>query len=221
MALMTWTCARYIAMRREQVASETERGRAAATVVTHGLSTAAVLSAMAVLITLLFAKNAYAASFSSFYTFYLIEKFGVSVQTAQVLLFVYLVVGAIGVVVGGMIGDRIGRKRIIWLSMLGALPFALLLPHANLTGTVLLGMAASFIMASAFSQILIFAIDLVPHRVGLVGGLFYGLAFGLGGIAAAGLGVLADQVGIVQVFTWCAWLPAIGVLTWLLPRIER
>jgi FSR family fosmidomycin resistance protein-like MFS transporter len=222
MVLMAWTGARYIAMRRAQAASEaTGGGAGVSSVATHGLSTATVLAAMAVLITLLFAKNAYAASFSSFYTFYLIERFGVSVQTAQVLLFAYLVVGAIGVVAGGMIGDRIGRKRIIWLSMLGALPFALALPHANLSGTILLGMAASFIMASAFSQILIFAIDLVPHRVGLVGGLFYGLAFGLGGIAAAGLGVLADQIGIIEVFRWCAFIPALGVLTVLLPNMER
>jgi FSR family fosmidomycin resistance protein-like MFS transporter len=151
----------------------------------------------------------------------LIERFYVTIQVSQLMLFLYLVVGAIGVIVGGMIGDRIGRNRVIWLSILGSLPFALILPHADLFWTGVLSVLINLIMASAFSSILIFAIDLVPHRVGLVGGLFYGLAFGLGGLAAAGLGVIADQVGIIEVFRLCAWLPAFGLLTFLLPRSTR
>jgi FSR family fosmidomycin resistance protein-like MFS transporter len=176
---------------------------------------------MAVLIAILFSKNAYTASFTSYYTFYLIERFQVPVQLSQILLFLYLVVGAVGVIIGGMIGDRIGRQRVIWLSILGCLPFTLALPYADLMWTAILSVIISFIMASAFSAILIYAIDLVPHRVGLVGGLFYGLAFGLGGLAAAGLGALADRVGIVQVFALCAWLPAFGLLTVFLPRGAR
>jgi FSR family fosmidomycin resistance protein-like MFS transporter len=221
MMLMAWTGARYAAMRREQLAATTAAARTASVdpaVSGNSLSRSAVLGAMTVLIVLLFSKNAYTAAFSNYYTFYLIERFGVSVQTSQVLLFVYLVVGALGVIVGGMVGDRVGRSRIIWLSILGALPFALALPHADLTWTIILSVLISLIMASAFSQILIFAIDLVPHRVGLVGGLFYGLAFGLGGLAATALGLLADRIGIVEVFKWCAWLPAVGLVTFLLPH---
>lgn len=215
MVLMSWTATRYIALRREQVAaakgkpSEAQAAR---------LEPWRIILAMAILIVLLFSKNAYTASFTSYYTFYLIERFGVTVQLSQVMLFVYLVVGALGVLIGGIVGDRIGRDRVIWLSILGTLPFALILPHADLFWTGVLSVIISLIMASAFSAILIYAIDLVPHRVGLVGGLFYGLAFGLGGVAAAGLGVLADRIGIVEVFRLCAWLPAFGLVTFLLPR---
>jgi MFS transporter, FSR family, fosmidomycin resistance protein len=180
-----------------------------------------VVFAMTILIVLLFSKNAYTAGFTSYYTFYLIERFDVTVQVSQLMLFLYLVVGALGVIIGGMVGDRIGRNRVIWLSILGSLPFALVLPHADLFWTGVLSVLINLIMASAFSSILIFAIDLVPHRVGLVGGLFYGLAFGLGGLAAAGLGVIADRVGIVEVFRLCAWLPVFGLLTFLLPRSAR
>jgi FSR family fosmidomycin resistance protein-like MFS transporter len=215
MVLMSWTAGRYAAMRREQAADKSPKA------VAKRLPAGHVAVAMTILIVLLFSKNAYTAAFTSYYTFYLIERFGVTIQVSQLMLFVYLVVGALGVIIGGMIGDRIGRDRVIWLSILGSLPFALLLPHASLFWTGVLSVIISFVMASAFSAILIYAIDLVPHRVGLVGGLFYGLAFGLGGIAAAGLGALADQYGIVQVFSWCAWLPAFGLLTFLLPRSAR
>jgi FSR family fosmidomycin resistance protein-like MFS transporter len=216
MALMAWTAGRYVALRREQAAS-----RASAKPSHRPLPAGRVVLAMAVLIVLLFSKNAYTAAFTSYYTFYLIERFGVTVQVSQLMLFLYLVVGAAGVIVGGMIGDRIGRDRVIWLSILGSLPFALVLPHADLFWTGALSVVISLVMASAFSSILIYAIDLVPHRVGLVGGLFYGLAFGLGGLAAAGLGLLADRIGIVAVFGLCAWLPAFGLLTFLLPRSDR
>ena len=167
--------------------------------------------AMTILIVLLLSKNAYTAAFTSYYTFYLIERFGVTVQVSQVMLFLYLVVGALGVIIGGMVGDRIGRHSVIWISILGSLPFALLLPYVDLFWTGVLSVVISLIMASAFASILIYAIDLVPHRVGLVGGLFYGLAFGLGGLAAAALGLLADQIGIIAVFKLCAWLPGFGL----------
>ena len=212
MVLMAWTGTRYVDMRRAQVAAAKEHLTAEPT------APDGVLLAMAILIVLLLSKNAYTAAFTSYYTFYLIERFGVTVQVSQVMLFLYLVVGAIGVIIGGMVGDRIGRHRVIWISILGSLPFALLLPYVDLFWTGVLSVVISLVMASAFSSILIYAIDLVPHRVGLVGGLFYGLAFGLGGLAAAALGLLADQIGIIAVFKLCAGLPALGFLTFLLPR---
>jgi FSR family fosmidomycin resistance protein-like MFS transporter len=202
-------------MRSSQMAAAKKRPADMAEPAQSGRS---VLLAMTILIVLLLSKNAYTSVFTSYYTFYLIERFGVTVQVSQIMLFLYLVVGALGVIAGGMVGDRIGRHRVIWISIFGSLPFALLLPSADLFWTGVLSVLVSLIMASAFSSILIYAIDLVPHRVGLVGGLFYGLAFGLGGLAAAGLGVLADHVGIIQVFKLCAWLPALGLLTFLLPR---
>lgn len=215
MVLMSWTATRYIALRREQVAAANGKPHEA---IGARLETWRVISAMAILIVLLMSKNAYTAGFTSYYTFYLIERFGITVQLSQIMLFVYLFVSAVGVIVGGIIGDRIGRNRVIWLSILGTLPFALMLPHADLFWTGVLSIMISLIMASAFSAILVYAIDLVPHRVGLVGGLFYGLSFGLGGVAAAGLGLLADKVGIIEVFKLCAWLPAFGLVTFLLPR---
>jgi len=215
MLLMAWIGARYSEMRSSQVAATKVRPTAASEPI---LPRGGVLLAMTILIVLLLSKHAYTAAFTSYYTFYLIERFGVSVQVSQIMLFLYLVVGAFGVIVGGMIGDRFGRHRVIWISILGTLPFALLLPYANLFWTGVLSVLISVIMASAFSSILIYAIDLVPHRVGLVGGLFYGLAFGLGGLSAAALGLLADQIGIVAVFKLCAGLPALGLLAFLLPR---
>lgn len=217
MLVMGWLGSRYSAMRREQKASSAHVEEVAS----HGLPRGRVLLAMAVLVALLISKNGYTAAFTSYYTFYLIERFGIEIQLSQIMLFLYLVVGAIGVIVGGMIGDRIGRDRVIWLSILGSLPFALMLPHADLFWTGVLSIIVSFIMSSAFSAILIYAIDLVPHRIGLVGGLFYGLSFGLGGVAAAGIGLLADKIGIIEVFKICAWLPAFGLLTFLLPKGGR
>ena len=218
MLLMAWIGARYTEMRSSQAAATKLRPPTAAEPI---LPPGRVLLAMTILIVLLLSKHAYTAAFTSYYTFYLIERFGVSVQVSQIMLFLYLVVGAFGVIVGGMIGDRFGRHRVIWISILGTLPFALMLPFANLFWTAVLSVVISVIMASAFSSILIYAIDLVPHRVGLVGGLFYGLAFGLGGLSAAALGLLADQIGIVAVFKLCAGLPALGLLTFLLPRAAQ
>jgi FSR family fosmidomycin resistance protein-like MFS transporter len=218
MVLMAWTGARYAEMRSARIGAMKQRPAGAAV---RSLPGRPILLAMIVLIVLLFSKNAFTAAFTSYYTFYLIERFGVTVQVSQVLLFLYLVVGALGVIAGGMVGDRIGRRRVIWISFLGSLPFALLLPYADLFWTGVLSVLISLIMASAFSSILIYAIDLVPHRVGLVGGLFYGLAFGLGGLAAAALGLLADQIGIVAAIKLCIWLPALGLLTFLLPRASE
>jgi len=215
MVLMAWTGARYSEMRSSQIAAAKKYPTGTAEPILPGRP---VLMAMSVLIVLLLSKSAYLSAFTSYYTFYLIERFGVTVQVSQVMLFLYLVVGALGVIIGGMVGDRIGRRSVIWISILGPLPIALLLPYVDLFWTGVLSVVISLIMASAFASILIYAIDLVPHRVGLVGGLFYGLAFGLGGLAAAALGLLADQIGIIAVFKLCAWLPALGLLTFLLPQ---
>lgn len=182
-------------------------------------SAGGIAFAMAILIILLFSKNAYQQSFSTFYTFYLIGKFGVSVQTSQIMLFLFLVSAAVGVIFGGMVGDRIGRDKVIWFSILGALPFSLILPFADLFWTVVLTIVINLIMASAFASILIYAIELMPSRVGLIGGMFYGLTFGLGGIAAAILGEVADRTSIETVYRICAFLPAMGLLAWFLPKL--
>ena len=176
--------------------------------------------AVAVLIILLFSKYAYTASFTSFYTFYLMGKFGVTIQTSQVMLFLFLASSAAGALVGGIVGDRIGRRPIIWFSIIGALPFTLILPYADLFWTGLLTIVINLIMSSAFAAILIYALELLPGRVGLVSGFFYGVTFGLAGIAAALLGALADQVGIETVYRMCSFLPAMGLLAFFLPRLS-
>jgi MFS transporter, FSR family, fosmidomycin resistance protein len=185
------------------------------------LSRGGIAFTMGILIILLFSKNAYSQSFSSFYTFYLIGKFQVSVQTSQIMLFLFLVSSAFGAVAGGMVGDRIGRDKVIWFSILGALPFTLILPHVDLFWTGVLTVIINLIMASAFASILIYAMELVPNRVGLVGGVFYGLSFGLGGIAAAILGEVADRTSIDAVYRFCAYLPVIGLLAAFLPKLKR
>ncbi len=172
---------------------------------------------IAILGLLVFSKYVYVASLTSYYTFFLIEKFGVSVQTSQLLLFVFLAAVALGTFAGGPIGDRVGRKAVIWVSILGVLPFTLALPHANLTWTVVLTAIIGVTIASAFSAIIVFAQQLVPGRVGMISGLFFGFAFGIAGIGAALLGMLADARGIAFVYQVCAFLPAIGLLTVLLP----
>ena len=177
-----------------------------------------VLGAVAVLLVLIFSKYFYVAGLSSFYTFYLIERFGVSVQGAQLYLFVFLFASAIGTVAGGPIGDRIGRKPVIWFSILGVAPFALLLPHANLFWTVALTIVIGLVLSSAFSAILVYAQELMPGKVGMVSGLFFGLAFGMGGLGAAVLGILADRTSIAFVYDAIAYLPLLGIVAALLPR---
>ncbi len=180
-----------------------------------------VLAALAVLLTLMFSKFFYMASFSSYFTFFLIEKFHVSVRSAQLHLFVFLGAAAAGTILGGPIGDRFGRKVVIWWSILGVLPFTLLLPYANLFWTGVLTVPIGMILASAFSAIVVYAQELIPGKVGAVSGLFFGLAFGLGGVGAAGLGRLADATSIMYVYRLCSFLPALGLLTALLPDVER
>ena len=187
----------------------------------HTLSRAKVLGAVAVLVALLFSKNVYTASLSSYYTFYLIHKFGLSVPSAQVHLFVFLGAVALGTFVGGPIGDRIGRKKVIWFSIVGAAPFALMLPYAGLFWTGILTVLIGLIIASAFSAILVYAQDLLPGRVGMVAGMFFGFSFGLGGLGAAALGELADWTSIDTVYRVCSFLPLIGLLTALLPDLHR
>lgn len=182
---------------------------------------ATIATGMVVLTLLMFSKNAYSESFRSFYTFYLIDRFGLSIQASQLMLFIFLAAAAVGVLVGGMVGDRIGRYRVIWFSILGPLPLTLLLPYVDLFWTGVLTVVINLIMASAFASILIYAMDLLPNRIGLIGGLFYGLNFGLGGIAAAILGGLADAYSVETVFRICAFLPLAGLLAWFLPRIEK
>lgn len=180
-----------------------------------------VLLALAVLVMLMFSKFVYMASLSSYYTFYLMQKFGLAVGQAQILLFVFLGAVAAGTVLGGPIGDRIGRKYVIWGSILGVLPFTLSLPYANLTWTVVLSVVIGFVLASAFSAIIVFAQELVPSRVGLIAGLFFGFAFGIGGSAAAALGIVADAKGIDFVYHICSFLPLLGLLTVFLPNLGK
>ena len=195
-------------------------GRAAAKDVVT-LPRAQVLGAIAVLLVLIFSKYFYIAGISSFYTFYLIHHFDVSVQNSQLLLFVFLFASALGTLGGGPLGDRIGRKPVIWASILGVAPFALLLPHANLFWTVALTLLIGLILSSAFSAILVYAQELIPGKVGMVSGLFFGFAFGMGGLGAAVLGVLADRTSIDYVYQVIAYLPLLGIVAALLPKVGR
>ena len=198
----------------------TTRGRAPAAVESP-YPRKVVLGAIAVLLVLIFSKYFYIAGLSSFYTFYLMDKFGVPVQSAQIYLFYFLAASAVGTVVGGPIGDRIGRKPVIWASILGVAPFALLLPHANLFWTVAITIIIGLILSSAFSAILVYAQELMPGKVGMVSGLFFGFAFGMGGLGAAVLGLLADKTSIAFVYQTIAYLPLLGVVAALLPRSRK
>jgi FSR family fosmidomycin resistance protein-like MFS transporter len=197
------------------------KARAAHASSAHHLSRGRVLFSILILVALLFSKNVYSASLGSYYTFYLIHKFGVSVQTAQIALFAFLGSIVIGTLCGGWVGDKIGRIPVIWFSILGALPFTLALPYAGLTLTIVLSIAVGLIIASSFAAILVYAQDLLPGRVGMVNGLFFGFSFGLGGIGAAALGEIADATGIDAVYQVCSFLPALGLLTAFLPKIEK
>jgi FSR family fosmidomycin resistance protein-like MFS transporter len=194
--------------------------RRAATHEHHNLSRKQVGFALFILMMLVFSKYFYIASLTSYYTFYLISRFHVSVASSQLHLFLLFGAIAAGTLIGGPIGDKIGRKYVIWCSILGVLPFTLLLPYANLFWTGILSVIIGVVIASAFSAILVYAQELVPGRVGMISGLFFGFAFGMGGIGAAVLGKIADMTSIVYVYQLCAYLPAIGLLTGFLPNIE-
>ena len=183
----------------------------------HSLPRRTVMVALVVLAILTFSKNIYMAAIGSYYTFFVIERFGVTVQSSQVMLFVFLGATALGTLIGGPIGDRFGSKVVIWISILGVLPFTLAMPFANLPMTIVLSGIVGLLMASSFPAIIVMAQELVPGRVGMIAGIFFGLAFGMGGIAAAVLGIIADHRGISFVYSICAFLPALGLLTVFLP----
>jgi FSR family fosmidomycin resistance protein-like MFS transporter len=197
------------------------RPRAAAAAGGTGLSRTRVALSVAVLMALIFSKYFYMVSLNTYYTFYLIERFHLSVQSAQIYLFVFLAAVAVGTLIGGPVGDRIGRKYVIWGSILGVLPFTLVLPYANLFFTGGLSVVIGLVLASAFSAILVYAQELMPGHIGTVSGLFFGFAFGMGGIGAAVLGDLADATSITFVYRVCAFLPLIGLLTAFLPDLNR
>ncbi len=186
----------------------------------NGLTPRQVKTSVAVLLALVFSKYVYLTSLTSYYTFYLMNRFGVSRESSQLHLFVFLGAVAAGTIIGGPVGDRIGRKRVIWCSILGVLPFTLALPFANLAMTSLLTVIIGLVLSSAFSAIVVFAQELVPGRVGLISGLFFGFAFGIAGLGAAVLGKLADHTSIAYVYHVCSFLPLIGLLTALLPNVQ-
>src|SRR5437667_1313281 len=197
------------------------RARARPPALHAGLSRRTVGWSLAILMALVFSKSFYTASLSSYYTFYLIDKFHVSIEGAQLYLFAFLAAVAVGTLIGGPIGDRIGRKAVIWGSIVGVIPFTLALPHVDLFWTGILSIVIGLTLASASSAIIVYAFDLVPGRVGTVSGMFFGLSFGLAGVGAAALGWLADRTGIDYVYQVCAFLPLIGLLTALLPNLGR
>ncbi|HEX7922728.1 MAG TPA: MFS transporter, partial [Bradyrhizobium sp.] len=180
-----------------------------------------VMTALVVLVALLFSKQLYVSSLSSYYIFYLIDRFGVSTQAAQLYLFIFLAANAAGAFIGGPLGDRFGRKYVIWFSILGALPFTLALPYAGLFGSAVLTVVIGLIISSATSAIIVFAQELMPHRFGMISGVFFGVAFGIGGLGAAVLGKLADHTSIAFVYQLCAFLPAIGLLAVFLPKMPK
>jgi MFS transporter, FSR family, fosmidomycin resistance protein len=184
------------------------------------LSRGQVSKAMAILIALLFSKYIYLASFTSYYTFYLMDRFGMQTKDAQIFQFIFFAAVAAGTVAGGPLGDKLGRKFVIWVSILGILPFTLMLPYAGPTFTAALSVVIGFVLASAFPAIVVYGQEMMPGRVGMVAGLFFGFIFGIGGIGAAMLGTLADWTGIQFVFKVCSFLPALGILTALLPNLK-
>jgi FSR family fosmidomycin resistance protein-like MFS transporter len=217
MILMGSIVRRNITIREQFLAASADKAKSATGQPTY--SPTVVWAGLIVLSVLMFSKVSYLESFRSFYTFYLIDRFGVSIEASQLMLFLLIMSAAVGVIIGGMIGDRIGRYAILWLSILGPLPFALALPYVDLFWTGVLTVAINVLMGSAFAAIMIYAMELVPHRIGLIGGLFYGLNFAMGGIAAAIIGGLSDHIGIEAAYKVCSFLPLAGLLTAFLPRI--
>jgi FSR family fosmidomycin resistance protein-like MFS transporter len=216
MVLLTWTAGQQAAIRTRFNAIASHM-HAQSRHTLHSQKT--ILFGLFILTVLMASKLSYLESFRSFYTFYLMDRFGVSISTSQLMLFLLFIASAVGVLVGGIVGDKIGRYRIIWISIVGPLPLTLLLPYVDLVWTGILTVVINLMMASAFASIMIYAMDLVPKRIGLIGGLFYGLNFALGGVAAALLGALSDRIGIENVYKVCSFLPAIGLLTIFLPRL--
>ena len=217
MALLVWVGRWYAAT----VAQQARAPRRAAAGAGHGLTRNQVGATIALLLLLMFSKSFYGASLNTFYTFYLMDKFQLPLRDAQLYLFLFMGSVAAGVYFGGPLGDRFGRKYIIWFSILGALPFTLALPYANLFWAAILTVVIGFITASSMSQIVVYAFELVPGRTGLLSGLFLGFAFGMSGVAAAALGHVADLTGLDFVFKICSFLPVIGVACWFLPNIDR
>ena len=185
------------------------------------LKPAATVAVICVLMVLIFSKYIYMASLTNYYTFYLMDKFGVSVSSSQVCLFVFLFATAAGTLVGGPLGDRIGRKWVIWISILGTAPFSLLMPHAGLAGTIVLSFCVGFMLSSAFPSILLYSQELLPNKLGLVSGLFYGFAFGVAGIAAAVLGRFADAYGVAAIYRFCCYTPLLGLVAVFLPNLKK
>lgn len=199
-----------------------EEGGAAHTHIQMPLPMGKTVFSISILLVLIFSKYIYMASLNSYYTFYLIHKFGVSVQASQLYLFVFLIATAIGTLMGGPIGDKVGRKYVIWASILGAAPFSLIMPHVdNLFLTAVLSFCVGLTLSSAFPAILVYAQELLPYKLGLISGLFFGFAFGVAGIASAVLGNLADHYGIEAVYNVCGYMPLIGLVTWFLPDLKR
>lgn len=205
---------KYLNQMREQVATTPKR-------VHLPLPKGKTAFSIGILLVLIFSKYIYMASLTSFYTFYLIHKFNVSVQESQIYLFVFLVATAIGTLAGGPIGDRIGRKYVIWASILGAAPFSLLMPHATLEWTIILSFCVGFMLSSAFPAILLYAQELLPTKLGMISGLFFGFAFGVAGVASAVLGGVADKFGINTVYDICAYMPLLGLVTYFLPNLKK
>ena len=199
-----------------------EEGGASHTHIQMPLPMGKTVFSISILLVLIFSKYIYMASLNSYYTFYLIHKFGVSVQASQLYLFVFLIATAIGTLMGGPIGDKVGRKYVIWASILGAAPFSLIMPHVdNLFLTAVLSFCVGLTLSSAFPAILVYAQELLPYKLGLISGLFFGFAFGVAGIASAVLGNLADHYGIEAVYNVCGYMPLIGLVTWFLPDLKR
>jgi MFS transporter, FSR family, fosmidomycin resistance protein len=217
--VLGWACRRFLAAARQAIMQSKKTATGPAT--SPATVKRQVVWSVIILMLLLFSKTAYSASFNSFYTFYLIEKFNISMQASQYMLFLFLVASAFGSLVGGWIGDKFGRTYIIWFSIVGALPFTMILPHVDLFWTAILTVVINVIMSSALASIIVYAMELLPGRTGMVGGLFYGLAFGFGGLSAAALGALADQTSIETVYHLCAYLPAIGLLAFWLPKVDQ
>jgi FSR family fosmidomycin resistance protein-like MFS transporter len=220
-ALLAMYILRKIGSWYKQNLTRLQKKKSQVTTTAMGLSKRKTIFSLGILLVLIFSKYIYMTSLTSYFTFYLIDKFGVSIQSSQLYLFVFLFAIAAGTFIGGPIGDLIGRKYVIWISILGAAPFALLLPHVDLFWTTILSIIIGFVLSSAFSAILVFAQELIPGKVGMISGLFFGFAFGVAGISSALLGNLADHTSIEHVFYLCSFLPLIGLITGFLPNLEK